>query len=444
MQNITYIPVDKIYPHPKNPRKDVGDVTELAESIKANGIMQNLTVVRNYGAGDDTYTAVIGHRRLAAAKLAGLTEVPCAVAEMTEREQIATMLSENIMRSDLTVYEQAQGFQMMLDLGSTVEQIAEESGFSTSTVRRRMKLLELDPTLFKAAEKRGATLADYAELDKLHDPVLKNKVLNAIGTANFRNTLKSALEDEKVKEKFDAWIADLEAFAVKVERKDYVGREQRLMSFVDTFSRWSPADKTVEMPDDADTVRYYYVVMSNSIELYCDKKEKQPSKAELERQAITRRYNEQERQLKNISKRHFELRRDFIASFGGAKKFMPLICRFAIYTFLNGRGNDEYTLAELLDLTYVDDDCEQLLWEKAEETPEYVLLAVAYTHLDRENLDYWGSKWNSQKSSWELLHAPNAALDELYNFLTALGYEMSDEELAMQDGTHGVFKEKFA
>ena len=105
----------QLKPHPKNPRKDVGDVTELAESIKANGIFQPLTVL----SGDciDGYTVVIGHRRLAAAKLAGLKKVPCNVAEMTEQEQISTMLLENMQRNDLTVYEQAQGFQMMLDMG---------------------------------------------------------------------------------------------------------------------------------------------------------------------------------------------------------------------------------------------------------------------------------------------------------------------------------------
>ena len=64
------LPIELLKPHPKNPRKDVGDVTELAESIKANGIFQPLTVL----SGDciDGYTVVIGHRRLAAAKLAGL------------------------------------------------------------------------------------------------------------------------------------------------------------------------------------------------------------------------------------------------------------------------------------------------------------------------------------------------------------------------------------
>ncbi len=87
----------------------------------------------------EQFTVVIGHRRLAAAKLAGLTEVPCVIAQMTVKEQMQTMLLENMQRAELTVYEQAQGFQMMLDLGSTVEEVAEKSGFSVATVRRRVK-----------------------------------------------------------------------------------------------------------------------------------------------------------------------------------------------------------------------------------------------------------------------------------------------------------------
>lgn len=135
MAEIKYIPVSKLWGHPDNPRKDLGDVTELAESIKVNGVLQNLTVVPLIGEitkkwDGESYRVIIGHRRLAAAKLAGLEELPCVVVEMSEREQLSTMLTENMQRSDLTVYEQAQGFQMMLDMGDTVEDIAEKSGFS--------------------------------------------------------------------------------------------------------------------------------------------------------------------------------------------------------------------------------------------------------------------------------------------------------------------------
>ena len=112
LKNVT---VDNLYPHPDNPRQQVGDVVELANSILENGILQNLTVVPWFSeitrapADDDSmndcYRVVIGHRRLAAAKLAGLKEVPCQIVEMSPAEQMETMLMENMQRSDLTPYE---------------------------------------------------------------------------------------------------------------------------------------------------------------------------------------------------------------------------------------------------------------------------------------------------------------------------------------------------
>lgn len=111
--NVTMIPVAQLHPHPDNPRKDLGDITELTASIKANGVLQNLTVVpranpdvnyeelcRQYYAdpteenrtklnqfrNTDGYTVIIGHRRLAAAKAARLAKLPCIVVEdMTPR-----------------------------------------------------------------------------------------------------------------------------------------------------------------------------------------------------------------------------------------------------------------------------------------------------------------------------------------------------------------------
>ena len=225
MAEIKYIPVKKLWQHPDNPRKDLGDVTELAESIKVNGVLQNLTVVPLIGAISETwdgesYRVIIGHRRLAAAKLAGLEELPCAVVEMTEREQLSTMLTENMQRSDLTVYEQAQGFQMMLDMGDTVENIAEKSGFSTTTIRRRVKLLELDKDKFKKSEERGATLFDYMELDKLKSPERKNEVLDYIGTDDFKYKLKQAIDKEATEERKKQWVTLLSTFATQVDSRD--------------------------------------------------------------------------------------------------------------------------------------------------------------------------------------------------------------------------------
>lgn len=124
------IKVSNLYPHPDNPRKDLGDLTELVESIKKNGIMQNLTVIpignerdpeEQADAGNialySDFRVLIGHRRLAAAKKAGLESVPCRiVSNISRSDQIGIMLEENMQRNDLSIYEQAQSFQMMLAL----------------------------------------------------------------------------------------------------------------------------------------------------------------------------------------------------------------------------------------------------------------------------------------------------------------------------------------
>lgn len=195
---ITNIDVTKIMEHPNNPRKNLGDLSELAESIKARGILQNLTVVP---AENGKYTVVIGHRRLAAAKLAGMTEVPCVVAEMDYKTQLSTMLLENMQRSDLTVVEQAQGVQMMLDLGESVRDIADQTGFFESTVRKRAKISALPADKLKEAESRGGTLEDYLKCLEITDEGRRNELLEYVGTKEFLWNYKSFITTQKKRSK---------------------------------------------------------------------------------------------------------------------------------------------------------------------------------------------------------------------------------------------------
>ena len=167
MNEIKMIPIGDLMHHPDNPRKDLGDLEELTASIKANGVLQNLTVVAD--VQKRKYLVVIGNRRLEAAKAAGLVELPCVISDMDQKTQVATMLEENMQRTDLTVYEQAQGFQMMMDLGFNEDQIAERTGFSKTTVHKRLKMAEMDPKLLKKAceakdTERQITLADFEKL----------------------------------------------------------------------------------------------------------------------------------------------------------------------------------------------------------------------------------------------------------------------------------------
>ena len=172
------IPLSQIYPHPDNPRKNLGDLDELTDSIKKNGLMQNLTVMPGHWLtkeeyiliakkegvsridaeatytgkewSDEGYTLLIGHRRCAAARKAELFKVPCRIIEdITKNEQVGMMLEENMQRNDLTIYEQAEGFQMMLDLGESVDSLAEKTGFSKTTIYHRTNLAKLDKEKLK-------------------------------------------------------------------------------------------------------------------------------------------------------------------------------------------------------------------------------------------------------------------------------------------------------
>ena len=191
------IKIKDISPHPKNPRKDLGDLTELTDSIRTFGVLQNLTVVPD---GTDKYVCLCGHRRLAAAKKAGLKKLPCVIAEdMDEKTQVSIMLLENMQRSDLTVQEEAQGMQMMLDLGSSIAEIVKETGLSETKVRHRVKMNELDQDLLADKLAGQININDLIKLEQVKDIDKRNELLEMVGTNNFEWKYREALNDQKKK-----------------------------------------------------------------------------------------------------------------------------------------------------------------------------------------------------------------------------------------------------
>ena len=199
MTTIEMIPVGLIDPHPQNPRHDVGNLVELVKSIKAQGIQQNLLLVAQAARpiGPNRYTAVIGHRRLAAAKKAGLKEVPAVVAELTDAEQLELMLVENVQRTNLSVIEEAEGYQGLLDLGMSAAAIAKTTGRAEKTVQARVKLLTLPDVAREKIHAEQATLEDAAKLAALDtDPDTMDKLAKALGTVNFGWYLSEAKREQ--------------------------------------------------------------------------------------------------------------------------------------------------------------------------------------------------------------------------------------------------------
>ncbi len=137
---VVFLPARAIRPNPAQPRTVFreGALRELADSIAAHGILQPLSV-RRVGAG---YELIAGERRLRAAKMAGLTEIPCIVMDMDDRESGLAALVENLQRQDLDYIEEARGISRLLQQWSmSQEQAANMLGKSQSAVANKLRLL---------------------------------------------------------------------------------------------------------------------------------------------------------------------------------------------------------------------------------------------------------------------------------------------------------------
>jgi ParB family chromosome partitioning protein len=136
--------VSRIRPHPSNVRDDLGDLTELADSIRSQGILQPIVVQPDPKARGH-FIVLGGHRRLAAAKLAGLDEVPVVVREAAgAAKAIEVMLVENCQRADLNPMDKAEAMGKLRDHGYSQAAIAKAIGLSAQTVSSSLALLELD------------------------------------------------------------------------------------------------------------------------------------------------------------------------------------------------------------------------------------------------------------------------------------------------------------
>lgn len=311
-QVIVNVGTEHIHPHPENPRKDLGDLSELAESLKKNGCLQNLTVVPIEGQPGEYY-ALIGNRRHGASKLAGIKELPCRIVEgMSQREQLSTMLEENMQRNDLTIYEQAQGFQLMLDLGETEDSIAEKTGFSKTTIRHRLNIAKLDQKKIKKKEKDECfqlTMKDYIELEKVADIKTRNKILEeSTSSRDLISRVQGAISEAKRK-KNEKIIYDLlkkkglEKAPKEVEDNFWGGKYQ----VVKEFSLDNDPPRQIQLPK-SEGVMYYFTRYRDVKIVTKAPKKKVLSEYEIKQKEVEKR----KKQIKAVLKESTARRKEFI------------------------------------------------------------------------------------------------------------------------------------
>lgn len=445
------IAIEQLDIHPQNVRKVYTDIDELAESIKARGVMQNLTVVPNPDKKDH-YLVVIGNRRLTAARKAGLKTMPCSVVDMTEKEQISTMLLENMQRSDLSVSEQAQGFQLMLDLGETETTIAEKTGFSKSTVRHRLNLAKLDQEMLTNREENKdfqLTLTDLYELEKVQDVEKRNEILKtAASSREIAWKAKQAVKEEKIKKNAQIVFEMLEEKGVKVAPKKakeerWTGKWKEITNI--DLSRWEDQTK-INLQDTKDQLYYYqyydriYVV--KKVIQKSKKKTEQEKKAEQEKK--TEKIKENKRKITEILKRMRRERDDFIKELVSGKITIPkeVNVKETGWKIMINRITDGGSVAHMnavyefygIEKVYeAKEEKERIEKEFAEISQEkQMLILLTRTAEPYEATDYYGHYKKGMK-----------CLRDFYRLLQQMGFSFQSlEELKILNGTHELYTQE--
>ena len=470
MENLKLINVNEIYQHPDNPRKDLGDLSELSDSIKSVGILQNLTVVPGHTMTEDEYislcksegiskstakaniaadpeclkagtgyTVIIGHRRLAAAKQAGVKEVPCVIADMDYKEQIRTMMMENMQRQDLTILEQADGFQMMIDLGDSIKAIAKDTGFSQQTIKHRVKLLDLDrERLTRTMSERPIKMDELIKLEAVKDQKEKNWLIDRLGTSNFQYDLQTVLSKQKWKKAKEEIIKILKEKGINPVPED-VNLFQLTWECLLNTESLKNGELDLKLGDYEE---HYYRVSPyyNNIEVYGkpnvsaepeedDEKDSEKSKtaANIERAQLIQ---------ETISK-IYKLHDDFlIEKFKGgfAKMSMWDLKEIAIAFIkeqLDFQADEEQFVKDFLKINFEYDCGYDAVLEILPERPLDVLLMYMLLIITRHaGNPYYCQSWGDHSITYRTIES----VMDMRDMLEALGYDAGDEEERFYNG----------
>ncbi|HUJ33282.1 MAG TPA: ParB/RepB/Spo0J family partition protein [Candidatus Acidoferrum sp.] len=227
------IPIDKIRPNPDQPRKNIGDIRELSDSIREKGVLEPLLV--RFVPHDDTYYIISGERRYHASKAAGLHELPCIEKIADDAETLELALIENLQRKDLTAFEEADGLQRLADqFDYTHDDIAKKIGRARSSVTETMSLRIIPDDVRRACIENGIVtkslllqVARQPSEKKMHEMVHRI----AQGGMTRDQARRARQEESTIAPRSQPYVFDYKApddsFHVRLQfRKSHVSREE--------------------------------------------------------------------------------------------------------------------------------------------------------------------------------------------------------------------------
>ena len=222
---VMFLPARAIRPNPAQPRKFFQEeaLAELADSIRQHGILQPLSV-RRVGTG---YELIAGERRLRAAQLAGLNEIPCIVMTMDDRESGMAAMVENLQRQDLDYVEEAQGISRLMENWSmSQEQAAKLLGKSQSAIANKLRILRHSPQVLRALREAGRTERHARALLKLRTEeeklgaiaVISQQAMSVTRTERYIQELLANREDSPRRVNVGFFLTNLSQSLARMQR----------------------------------------------------------------------------------------------------------------------------------------------------------------------------------------------------------------------------------
>ncbi|MDO4871594.1 MAG: ParB/RepB/Spo0J family partition protein, partial [Candidatus Saccharibacteria bacterium] len=208
-----YIAIQDIHTNPYQPRKQFSEekIEELAASIRENGLIQPIIVRKSSIIG---YELLAGERRFRAAKLAGLTEIPALVKQLSDDEMMQQAIIENLQREDLNPLEEAESYQHLIERGLTHDEIAKIMGKSRPYITNLVRLLQL-PDFMLGAIKEGKISQAHARLLIKYSETEQRDWLEKIisldlSVRKLENLLQNPKQSEKKKKRKELFVSEEE------------------------------------------------------------------------------------------------------------------------------------------------------------------------------------------------------------------------------------------
>lgn len=430
---IKLINTSLIDPHPDNPRKNIGDVTDLAASIKTNGLLTPLSVVPN----GERYRVIAGHRRLAACKQAGIGAVPCFVLNLDPLQQLGAMVTENCQREQLTVLEEADAIQGMLDLGATTASVAHRLGRSGDYVRNRAKAASIKTEVRASRDDFGQISIGQLVAIARYDgrPDLQKKLAQAAGTSNFDYILRNIERDENDRQ----WVESVAALLVESDsginlipdpEKPYSDPEWRYAGcmFPSTGTPEEVIEKIRELNPAAVSIHMQQVYLWTRRDKTADAEEEARRAAErAERDA--RRHAVEEYAAASADKRMAWLH----ANLYGIKrdKLIETTARLGLLQIIDPfPGGFADALTNWNDHTGSREEYEKITGITAEDAPTAARISLQTNDWPLEAASILAARfeWFIDPTDWTTVNDTSRRIPGYYQILQDLGYTPTDDE----------------